>query len=46
MDQSDEDAAKPLSRVALGLVAAAAGSLIFGWFTFLVWLIFKAVSLL
>jgi hypothetical protein len=46
MDQSEEETAKPLSRVVLGLVATAAGSLLLAWFSFLVWLTLKALSLL
>jgi hypothetical protein len=33
MDQSEEQTAKPLSRVVLGLVATAAGSLLLAWFS-------------
>jgi hypothetical protein len=38
--------AQPPSRVALGLVATAAGSLTLGWIAFVVWLVLKAWSLL
>jgi hypothetical protein len=38
--------AQPLSRVALGLLAMVAWSLTATWFAFLVWLAFKALSLL
>ena len=44
--QTIEPAPQPLSRVALGLLATAAGTLILAWFAFLAWLAFKALSLL
>jgi hypothetical protein len=46
MDQYEEGAARPLSRVAVGVIAAVAGSLTLGWFAFLVWLVLKALSLM
>lgn len=46
MDQSEAETAKPLSRVALPIIGAAAGSVTLAWFTFLVWLFLKALSLL
>ena len=46
MDQSEEVAARPLSRVAVGVIAAFAGSLTLVWLAFLVWLVLKALSLM
>ena len=46
MDQSEAGAAKPLSRVAVGVIAAVAGSLTLAWFAFLVWLVLKGLSLM
>ena len=38
--------ARPLSRAAIGVIAAVAGSLTLAWFAFLVWLVLKGLSLM
>ena len=46
MDECQAEAAQPLSRFALGLVATVAGSITLAWIAFLVWLGLKALALL